>query len=45
MGWVIGITSSFFAMAVGAIIRFIKDDKDGLRDGFDDSEEVLDVRS
>ena len=45
MGWAIGIASSFFAMAVGVIIRFIQDDNDGLRDGFDDSEEVLDVRA
>lgn len=35
------IVGTYFSMIVGVIIRFIQDDKDGLRDGFDDSEEVL----
>lgn len=35
------IVGTYFSMFVGVIIRFIQDDKDGLRDGFDDSEEVL----
>lgn len=45
MGLVIGIISGWLAILTGVIVRFIQDDKDGLRDGFDDSEEVLDVRS
>ena len=45
MGFIIGIASSFFALAVGVLMRFIQDNKDGFRDGFDDSEEVLDVRA
>lgn len=37
---VFGIVFSYLALVVGFLIRFIQDDKDGLRDGFDDSEEV-----
>ena len=36
----LSIVIGYFAMFVGVMIRFIKDDKDGLRDGFDDSKEV-----
>jgi hypothetical protein len=36
----LSIVIGYFAMFVGVMMRFIKDDKDGLRDGFDDSEEV-----
>ena len=32
-----GIFTSYLALIVGVIIRFIQDDKDGVRDGFDDS--------
>lgn len=35
------IVISYFTMFVGVVIRFIQDDKDGVRDGFDDSMEVL----
>ena len=34
------IVGSYLSMFVGVVIRFIQDDKDGLRDGFDDSKEV-----
>lgn len=34
------IVSGYIALVVGFIIRFIQDDKDGVRDGFDDSVEV-----
>jgi len=36
----LAIVGGYFAMFIGVMIRFIKDDKDELRDGFDDSEEV-----
>ena len=38
---VFGIVGSYLALAIGFLIRFIQDDKDGVRDGFDDSKEVL----
>jgi hypothetical protein len=34
------IVGGYFAMFIGVMMRFIKDDNDGIRDGFDDSEEV-----
>jgi hypothetical protein len=34
------IITGYLALFFGVIIRFIQDDKDGLRDGFDDSKEV-----
>ena len=37
---VFGIIGSYLALAIGFFIRWIQDDKDGMRDGFDDSEEV-----
>jgi hypothetical protein len=37
MGVVWTIIASYAAILVGFIIRFAQDDKDGLRDGFDDS--------
>ncbi len=33
------IVGSYFALVVGFLIRLIQDDKDGVRDGFDDSKE------
>ena len=36
----LSIVIGYFAMFVGVMIRFITDDKDGLRDGFDDSKGV-----
>jgi len=36
---VFGIIGSYFALVVGFLIRYIQDDKDGVRDGFDDSKE------
>ena len=36
----LAIVGGYLSMFIGVVIRFIKDDKDGLRDGFDDSEEV-----
>lgn len=36
----LSIVIGYFTMFVGVMIRFIRDDKDGLRDGFDDSVEV-----
>lgn len=38
---VFGIIGSYLALVIGFLIRFIQDDKDGVRDGFDDSKEVL----
>ena len=35
----IGIIVSYLAMAVGVLVRFLQDNKDGRRDGFDDSKE------
>lgn len=40
MALVWGIAASYAAIVIGFIIRFVKDDKDGCRDGFDDSKEV-----
>ena len=34
------IVSGYVALVVGFVIRFIQDDKDGVRDGFDDSRGV-----
>ena len=34
------IIAGYLALLVGYTIRFIRDDKDGVRDGFDDSKEV-----
>ena len=34
------IIIGYAAVLVGFLIRFIQDDKDGLRDGFDDSKGV-----
>lgn len=34
------IVGSYLAILSGFIVRLIQDDKDGCRDGFDDSEEV-----
>lgn len=36
----LSIVIGYFTMFVGVMIRFITDDKDGLRDGFHDSKEV-----
>jgi hypothetical protein len=40
MAAVWAIAASYAAILVGFIFRFVKDDKDGCRDGFDDSKEV-----
>jgi hypothetical protein len=40
MAVVWAIAASYAAILVGFIFRFAKDDKDGCRDGFDDSKEV-----
>jgi hypothetical protein len=34
------IITGYLAVLIGFAIRFIQDDKDGVRDGFDDSKEV-----
>lgn len=34
------IITGYVAVLIGYTIRFIQDDKDGVRDGFDDSVEV-----
>jgi hypothetical protein len=39
MGLLWAIVASYAAIIVGFIVRFAKDDKDGCRDGFDDSKE------
>lgn len=41
MAAVWAIAASYAAILVGFIIRFAQDDKDGLRDGFDDSKEEV----
>lgn len=39
---IIGIAISYLAMAIGVMIRLFQDNKDGRRDGFDDSKEGID---
>ena len=33
------IVGSYLALFIGVVVRFFQDDKDGLRDGFDDSDD------
>lgn len=35
----IGIIVSYLLMAVGVLVRFLQDNSDGRRDGFDDGKE------